>query len=84
MALSVVAAIEYSGAADRPRMLTPEALSMSTKYVPTSTVMPAHRREPNSILRPFSWPNTSLIRKGTPRNGPSPKVFSSRPSMRSG
>jgi hypothetical protein len=31
MALSVVADMEYSGAAERPRMLTPEALSMSRK-----------------------------------------------------
>src|SRR5215510_8848335 len=29
--LSVLADIEYSGAAERPRMLTPEAFSMSTK-----------------------------------------------------
>ena len=73
MTLSVVDDIEYSGAAERPRMLTPEAFSRSRKYVPASTVMPAHRREPNSILRPFSWPNTSLIRNGTPRKGPLPE-----------
>jgi hypothetical protein len=65
-------------------MLTPDALSNSAKWVSVSTVMPSHRREPNSILRPFSWPNTSLIRKGTPRKGPLPSDFSSRPSMRSG
>jgi hypothetical protein len=29
--LSVVAAMEYSGAAERPRMLTPAALSISTR-----------------------------------------------------
>ena len=80
----MVADMEYSGAAERPRMLTPAALSMSTKQVPASTVMPSHRREPNSILRPFSWPNTSLMRNGTPRNGPLPRLASSSPSMRSG
>ena len=83
MALSVVDDIEYSGAAERPRMLTPEALSSSAKCVSASTSMPSHRREPNSILRPFSWPKTSLIRNGTPRKGPDPSFFSSRPSMRS-
>ncbi len=84
IALSVEADIEYSGAAERPMMLTPDALSRSTRYVPASTTMPLHKRLPNSILRPFSWPNTSLIRSGTPRNGPLPSVFSSSASMRSG
>src|SRR5512145_1671567 len=37
MALSVVAAMEYSGAAERPMMLTPEALRRSTKAVEAST-----------------------------------------------
>src|SRR5438445_338215 len=39
--------------------------------------MPSHSRLPNSILRPASWPKTSLIRNGTPRKGPSPSVVSS-------
>src|SRR5574342_830538 len=49
MALSVVAAMEYSGAAERPRMLTPAAFRESTKQVLASTTMPSHSREPNSI-----------------------------------
>ena len=51
---SVVDYIEYWGAAERPRMFTPDALSNSAKWVSASTVIPSHRREPNSILRPFS------------------------------
>ena len=36
--------------------------------------MPRHSRLPNSILRPASWPNTSLMRNGTPRKGPVPSA----------
>src|SRR5262245_65452407 len=43
MALSVVEDIEYSGAAERPRMLTPEARNSSAKCVSASTSMPSHR-----------------------------------------
>src|SRR2546426_1946257 len=55
-ALSVVPDIEYSGAADRPRMLTPDALNSSHRYVSCCETMPRHRRLPNSIVRPASWP----------------------------
>src|ERR671936_387554 len=77
-ALSVVPDIEYSGAAERPRILTPEALSISHKYVSCFATMPRHNRLPHSTLRPASWPNRSLITNGTPRNGPLPSVRSSR------
>src|SRR5262245_31937638 len=65
-------------------MLTPEARNCSRMKVSASASMPLHRRDPNSIVRPFSWPNTSLMRKGTPRKGPWPRVASSSPSVRSG
>ena len=82
-ALSVVPDIEYSGAAERPRMLTPDARNSSPRCVSCSVIIPRHSRLPNSIARPASCPKTSLIRNGTPRNGPAPSFFSSRPSMRS-
>ena len=77
-ALSVVPAIEYSGAAERPRMLRPAALNSSQRCVSCCAIMPRHSRLPNSIVRPASWPKKSLIRNGTPRNGPAPSVRSSR------
>src|SRR5262245_55499288 len=65
MAHSVVAGMVYPGAGGRPMTLPPAALSRSAKQLPAVTVMPAQRRERNSSLRPFSWPDTPLMRNGT-------------------
>ena len=53
---SVVPAIEYSGAALRPMMLTPAAFTSVQYALSCAATMPLHNRLPNSMRRPPSWP----------------------------